>query len=190
MGKVKARELKDVHVDYVSFVTEGANGETFTIFKRAKTAEEVARDQDTDATPEGDVKTGEEEQMTPEEKAALEKAAAAVETLAKANAEQVERIEAAVKAVESSQTAMTEVVARLDAVEKAAKTPETTPAPAVEPTANDLTDMIAKMSESLGDMQEQVAKLAGQKREPAGTSTEDTQSEETTKGIFAGVFRK
>jgi hypothetical protein len=33
MGKTKAQELKNVRVDFVSFVEEGANGEQFAIFK-------------------------------------------------------------------------------------------------------------------------------------------------------------
>ena len=35
MGKVTATELKDVRVDFVSFVEEGANGQKFAIFKSA-----------------------------------------------------------------------------------------------------------------------------------------------------------
>ena len=40
MGKAMARELKEVRIDFVSFVDQGANGAKFEIFKSAKAKEE------------------------------------------------------------------------------------------------------------------------------------------------------
>ena len=44
MGKVKAIELFDTRVDFISFVEEGANGEKFEIFKSANYKEDKGKE--------------------------------------------------------------------------------------------------------------------------------------------------
>lgn len=190
MGKVKAKELKDVHVNFVSFVTEGANGETFTIFKCAKPGKGPAEKAKT-AAPEtpADAKTGEEKIMDPKEKAALEKAEKDVEALAKANAELSAKLAKAEEALAVSQKSFADLTARVDAVEKivkeATETNEDAPAgtESEKPTGN-TDDLKALVSSIL----EKIEKLSGQKREPAGKSTEEGAPAGSTADPFAGVF--
>jgi hypothetical protein len=184
MGKVKARELENVHVDFVSIVTEGANGETFKIFRRARNEAEA---KEKNATPQGGAKEEGEDTMLPEEKAALEKAAQEIAELTKKNAELTEKLAKTEEVIVAAQKTASDAVARIEAIEKSLASEGEETEPVAEPVAEEPTGDVVELTKSIAALQAQVEKLSGQKREPAGKGTTEGTTDAKT-SLFGGVF--